>query len=209
MQAAVLIGGVLCLLGLIALVTYNPSDPAFSTSGSRFAPVYNKAGVIGAWFSDVGLFLFGHSVWWLLLIGIRIWLGALARLLRSSHLPALPVPAPLRWHFWLGVALLLCASSALEWTRLYHWEAQLPGGQAGGALGQVLGSFSQRGLGFAGSGVLWIAVGVAALAMAFRFSWPQLAEGLGATIDRWWAGAGGAPRTCRGSARGRARPART
>ncbi len=182
-----MIGGVLCLLALIALLTYHANDPAFSTSGSRLEAVHNKAGAIGAWVADLGLFLFGYSVWWLLLVGIRNWLGALARLLRASHQSVVASAPALRWAFWIGLVLLLCASSALEWSRLYQWEAQLPGGHAGGVLGTLLGSASQRGLGFVGSGVLWIAVGVAGASMALRFSWWRLAERVGAAIDSLWA----------------------
>ncbi len=182
-----MVGGVLCLLGLIALLTYSATDPAFSTSGSRLESIRNQAGAIGAWTADFGLFLFGYSVWWLLLVGFRNWLGSLARLIRASHQTTVAAAPPMRWAFWVGLVLLVCASSALEWTRLYQWETQLPGGQAGGVLGAMLGSLSQRGLGFVGSGVLWIAVGVAGLSMAFRFSWWRLAEKVGASIDALWA----------------------
>jgi DNA segregation ATPase FtsK/SpoIIIE, S-DNA-T family len=184
-QAAVIAGGVACLLVLIALLTHSSADPAFSTSGSRLEPVHNKVGVIGAWVADLGLFSFGHSVWWLWLIGLRVWLGALARVMRGpvARVPAADDASPPRWAFWIGVLLLLCASSALEWTRLYRWEAHLPGGHAGGALGQVLGTLSQRALGFVGSGVWWIVLGVTGASLAFRFSWWRLAERIGAAID--------------------------
>ena len=183
-QVAVLVGGVLWLLAFIALLTHNPGDPAFSTSGSRLQALQNKVGVLGAWTADLGLFLFGFSVWWLLLIGLRVWLGALAGLMRAGSPPLAHPPSTPRWAFWLGIVLLLCASCALEWTRLYRWETLLPGGHAGGVLGQVLGSSSQRVLGFAGSGVLWIATIVVGLGLAFRFSWWRLAEGIGARIDQ-------------------------
>lgn len=179
-QAVLLAGGIACLLGFIALLTYHPADPAFSTSGD-YEGVRNKAGALGAWVADLGLFLFGFSVWWLLALGVRRWLGALARALRGAV--GAPEAAQPRWVFWVGVALLLCASSSLEWTRLYRYEALLPGGHAGGVLGQVLGSASQRGLGFVGSGVLWIALGVAGVGMAFGFSWWRLAERIGARVD--------------------------
>ncbi len=182
-QAAVLAGGVLCLLLFIALLTYHPNDAAFSTSGSRLEPTHNKAGSIGAWVADLGLFLFGHSVWWLPLLALRRWLGALARVMRAGSPVAAAPPSAPRWAFWVGVLLLLCASAALEWTRLYRWEVHLPGGHAGGVLGQVLGSTSQRGLGFAGSGVLWIALGLVGVGLAFGFSWWRLAERIGGWID--------------------------
>ena len=181
-QWAVLAGAALWLLALLALATHDAADPAFTTSGSG-AALHNRAGLVGAWFSDFALFAFGASAWWGLAIGLRAWLGALARLLRAGHAPdEAPPAAPSRWPFWIGVVLLMAASCALEWTRLYHWEARLPG-HAGGVVGYLLGPASVKLLGFAGSGVLWIAVLLAGLALAFRFSWLALAEWIGARLE--------------------------
>jgi len=178
----VLVGGMLWLLALIALTTYNPADAAFSTSGTGAMP-FNKVGALGARFSDLAFVLFGYSAWWGLAVGLRAWLSGLARVLRGGDAPGVHRhPLPL-WMFWLGVLLLLSASSSLEWTRLYQFEMRVPGGNAGGVLGYLLGPVSQRLLGFAGSGVLWIAVLVAGLALAFRFSWLRAAEGIGRWVD--------------------------
>ncbi|MDQ6683707.1 MAG: DNA translocase FtsK 4TM domain-containing protein, partial [Pseudomonadota bacterium] len=183
-QLALLAGAVVWLLALIALASHHGGDPGFSTSGSG-APLANRAGVVGAWIADLALFVFGYSAWWVILVGARVWLGSLARLARSTaaagaesevgHRPA--------WTPWLGLALLLAASTSLEWTRLYQWEAQVAGGHAGGALGYGLGGWTQSLLGFAGSGVLWIAVLVVGAALAFGFSWLRVAERIGAAID--------------------------
>jgi S-DNA-T family DNA segregation ATPase FtsK/SpoIIIE len=89
------------------------------------------------------------------------------------------------WHralFWAGLVMLLAASCALEWTRLYRLEPHLPG-PAGGVLGHLLGALSMRWLGFAGSGVFWIALLVAGASMALRFSWVDLADQLGDRLD--------------------------
>ncbi|MES2993441.1 MAG: DNA translocase FtsK 4TM domain-containing protein [Pseudomonadota bacterium] len=183
-QLGLLIGGVLWLLAVLALATHNAADAAFSTSG--IAPVtLNKAGALGAWFSDIAFFVFGYSVWWAVAVALRAWLGSLAGVLRSdaaTPVAATGTPRPL-WLFWVGLALLLAASSALEWTRLYQWEGRVAGGHAGGAVGYTLGHLSQQLLGFAGSGVLWIAVLVAGIAMALRFSWLRLAERIGAWAE--------------------------
>jgi S-DNA-T family DNA segregation ATPase FtsK/SpoIIIE len=114
-------------------------------------------------------------------ITARAWLGGLARALRGDEPEA---PHKPRWLFWVGLVLLLAASTSLEWTRMYQWESRLPGGHAGGVLGYTLGPLSMKLLGFAGSGVLWIAALVAGLAMAFRFSWVGVAEGIGAWFDQ-------------------------
>jgi DNA segregation ATPase FtsK/SpoIIIE, S-DNA-T family len=175
-QLWLLAGAVLWLLAMLALITHAGADPGFSTSGSG-APIANKAGLAGAWLSDFAYFLFGYSVWWLPFVAARAWLGALARSLRSDALPA-PRPAV----FWAGLALLMAASCALEATRLYRFEGFLPG-HAGGVLGYALGPLSVKWLGFAGSGVFWIALLVAGIAMALHFNWLHLAERIGAWVD--------------------------
>ncbi len=181
---ALLLGAVLGLLALLALLTHSPADPGFSTSGTG-APLHNKVGRLGAWLSDLAYFGLGFSVWWLLLVGARHWLSALARQLRGEGSPT----PPRRWSrliFWLGLALLLAASTSLEWTRLYRWETHLPG-HAGGVLGHTLGPLSVRWLGFAGSGVLWIAALVMGLALSLRFSWLAVADAIGTRVEAFGA----------------------
>ncbi|MBC7730600.1 MAG: DNA translocase FtsK 4TM domain-containing protein [Bacteriovorax sp.] len=184
-QLALLAFGVVWLLAALALATHNGADAAFSTSGT--APVaLNRAGWAGAWFSDLAYFLFGYSVWWAMAVTLRSGLAALARVLRSepSAGAAGGVPhARPAGLVWVGLALLLVASASLEWTRLYQWEPQVAGGHAGGVLGYTLGLASMKLLGFAGSGVLWIATLVAGAALALRFSWLRLAEQIGAWVE--------------------------
>ncbi|GCL62748.1 DNA translocase FtsK [Pseudaquabacterium pictum] len=182
-QLLLLAGGVLWLLMLLALASHQAADPGFSTSGTG-APVANWAGLLGAWASDLTLFLFGYSAWWLMLVGARAWLALLARSLRGPL--AADGPATPAWWFWAGLVLLMAASCGLEWTRLYRLDAAVPGGQAGGVLGAVVGGLSMRWLGFAGSGVLWIAGLVLGVSLAMRFSWARVADGLGQRIEGLW-----------------------
>ena len=178
-QVLLMATGLAWALFTLALATYNALDPAFTTSGTG-GPVSNKVGLLGARAADMAYFLFGYSAWWLVVVSLRAWLSALARTLR-------PAPEPRHapgWAFWLGLALLLAASAALEWTRLYRWEGLLPG-HAGGVLGYVLGPWSMHWLGFAGSGVWWIALLVAGSSLALRFSWVRLADAVGERVDRW------------------------
>ncbi|HET9976772.1 MAG TPA: DNA translocase FtsK 4TM domain-containing protein [Burkholderiaceae bacterium] len=169
-------GAVAGLLMLLALVTHSAADPGFSTSGSG-EPLRNKVGLVGAWLADFAFFVLGHSVWWLPVVVARSWLAALARDLRGE-----PRPERSRLVFWLGLAALLAASCALESTRLYRFESSLPG-HAGGVVGYLLGPLSAKWLGFAGSGVFWIAMLVTGMALALRFSWLRAAEAIGAWID--------------------------
>jgi S-DNA-T family DNA segregation ATPase FtsK/SpoIIIE len=180
-QAWLVAAAVAWLLMLLALATHQPGDPGFSTSGDG-GPLRNKAGMVGAWLSDLGLFLFGYSVWWLVPVGLRAWLSSLARAVRHAGDTATAAPGLPRAAVWVGLALLMMASSSLEWTRLYQWESRLPG-HAGGVLGFTLGPLSSHWLGFAGSGVLWIAALVAGMSLALGFSWLALAETIGTAVD--------------------------
>ncbi|HRH88172.1 MAG TPA: DNA translocase FtsK 4TM domain-containing protein [Rubrivivax sp.] len=182
-QAWLIVTAVAWLLLLLALATHDLRDPGFSTSGDG-EPLRNKAGLLGAWLSDLGLFLFGYSVWWLVPVGLRAWLAGLAHGMRRADDGAAAATAPAlpRAAFWIGLALLMAASCSLEWTRLYQWETRLPG-HAGGVLGFTLGPLSAHWLGFAGSGVLWIAALVMGMALALRFSWLAVAERIGTAFD--------------------------
>ena len=183
----VLILGLLALvLWLLALFSYNPQDAAWSTSGaSQVVAQTNWTGRFGAWLADGSYFIFGFSVWWAVAAAVRAWLSALAHWMDGGTVRELPAGAPPWAHralFWGGLALLLSGSTALEWSRLYRFEALLPG-HAGGALGYVLGPASMHWLGFTGSGLVGIVLTVLGAALVFRFSWGHVAEHLGARID--------------------------
>ncbi|PUE09106.1 cell division protein FtsK [Limnohabitans sp. T6-5] len=184
-EIALVVGGALLLMCLLALWSYHPTDPAWSTSGAGQG-VHNWIGRAGAWGADLAYFLLGYSVWWCLAAGGRAWLVGLADWMRGAAAQdAQPGQAPWRrsrFAFWMGLVLLLAASASMEWSRLYRLEAYLPG-PSGGVLGYWVGSASVRWLGFTGAALVSIALMVAGVAMVFRFSWGQLAESIGARID--------------------------
>jgi S-DNA-T family DNA segregation ATPase FtsK/SpoIIIE len=165
---------------VLSLATHDLRDAAFSTSGQRDL-VVNRVGAFGAWVSDGLLFLFGFSAWWLPLLALRGWLTSFAGLLRHDVAPALRWSQRVRW--WAGIVLLVGASCALEWSRLYAVEPRLPG-HAGGLLGYTLGPLGMKGLGFAGSGVVWIVLLLTGMSWALRFSWGHLAERIGERIEQ-------------------------
>ena len=191
-------GFVLLALWLLALLTYSAQDSAWSTSGAATSAVVNRAGKLGAWLADISYFLLGFSVWWCFAAGVSAWLAGLARWLRGQSAARVETskqplvdgaqvslaarersrgPA----EFWIGLALLLCASTSLEWSRLYRVENFLPG-HAGGALGFLVGPAGMKWLGFTGSGLLAIAMGLVGSALVFRFSWAHVAERIGAWL---------------------------
>lgn len=182
-----LIAGFAALLfWLLAMLSFTPSDAAWSTSGTG-GEIKNWGGRIGAWVADGSYFLAGYSVWWCLAAGLRAWLSSLASWMRGGETGPQGDPAPRgrfnrsRLAFWFGLVLLLCASTMLEWSRLYRLESHLPG-SGGGAIGLLVGPASVRWMGFTGSALVAIAGGVIGSALVFRFSWSQIAERIGARV---------------------------
>ncbi len=164
----------------LALLSYHPTDAAWSTSGLA-EPTLNRAGRLGAWLADLSYFCFGYSAWWCWLAVLNVWLTSLAAWLRGA-------PSALersRAVFWLGFVVLMAASTTLEWTRLYRFEDQLPG-QSGGVIGWWMGSLAMRWLGFVGSALVAIGLGLLGMSLAFGFSWAQGAENMGAWIESLW-----------------------
>jgi len=183
-EIALVLGLVALVFWLLALASHSAQDAAWSTTGHGGA-VRNWGGRLGAWLADISYYALGFSVWWCFAAGVRAWMATLARWMRGN-VPA-PVAQPVRFSrtrmaFWIGLAVLLCASTALEWSRMYRFEPRLPG-HAGGALGYLTGPTGVQWLGFTGSGLVFIALAVLGAALVFRFSWSHVAERVGAWID--------------------------
>ncbi len=110
---------------LAAMLSYTPSDPAWTTSGSGGGPIGNWGGPAGAWLVDVLFHTFGQ-VSYLLAVAL---LGVSYQLLRGGSW---------RWHGMAGRSLalvvFLCTSCAL---------AALVAGEiapvAGGGMAQLFG----------------------------------------------------------------------
>ncbi|AMM25454.1 DNA translocase FtsK [Variovorax sp. PAMC 28711] len=184
-EITLIAGFVVLLFWLLAMLSFTPSDAAWSTSGTG-GEVKNWAGRLGAWLADGSYFLAGYSVWWCLAAGLRVWLSSLAGWLRGGEVAPAEEPVRGRFNrsrlaFWCGLVLLLCASAMLEWSRLYRLEFRLPG-HGGGVLGYFVGPMSVKWMGFTGSALIAIAGGVIGSALVFRFSWSQIAERIGSRV---------------------------
>jgi S-DNA-T family DNA segregation ATPase FtsK/SpoIIIE len=192
-EAFLILGAVALGFWLLALLSYSPADPAWSTTGTQ-AEVGNWSGRLGALLADGGYFLLGWSVWWCFFAGLRSWLSVLAGRLRSlpSHSAESGgstawwrTPVARRAAFALALLVLLCASGVLEWSRLYRLEPHLPG-TSGGVLGSLLGPWLVRWLGFTGAALVTLGLMVLTLPRVFSFSWGHWAELIGARFDSWF-----------------------
>jgi S-DNA-T family DNA segregation ATPase FtsK/SpoIIIE len=188
-EARWLLFGVLAAYLLLVLLSYHHSDPGWSRDTG--AAVLNKGGRFGAWVADILFYLFGLSVFWLSVLCLReLWLGALRLRERLSRSGAEPGT---RLHAVAALAatlMLLLSSSGLEAMRF--WDASfalpyaLPGvtSGAGGAFGDALATHFQRWFGFTGGMLALLGMFFAGFSIAFRVSWLEVAEQLGAWVER-------------------------
>jgi S-DNA-T family DNA segregation ATPase FtsK/SpoIIIE len=166
---------VLAFLALI-LASYTRSDPGWSFTGTG-APLGNRGGVVGAWLSDLLLYLFGASAWWLVVAGVVIIVNGYRRIADPEHLAEHPL-----LFGSIGFALLLLSSAAIEAIRLWRLPLQLPGAP-GGAIGDSIGSALTQAIGFNGATLALLAAFAVGFSLFSGVSWLRLMERIGERGD--------------------------
>jgi len=172
----------------LVLVTWAPSDPAWSHSSSAEV-LSNKGGILGAYTADILLYLFGFSAW-LLVIGLLNRVRAGWR--RLMHHVTRDAPAEglerVHWEQGLGFVLLLAGAVGLESLRLASWGTELPGQSAassgaGGVIGYAWSMLLSHAVGFTGATLILIALIVTGLSLFFGFSWLSVCETVGMWLE--------------------------
>ena len=93
---------------VLILLSYHPADPGWSHSATK-PQMQNRGGELGAWVSDLLLYIFGFSAWWWVVFCITaIWWGATSGSIGSKPPKAGSV------HQVSGFMLLLLASCGLN-----------------------------------------------------------------------------------------------
>ncbi|NOT14824.1 MAG: DNA translocase FtsK [Methylotenera sp.] len=170
----------LVLLGsylAIILFTYHPDDSSWSHSAPGNAVVHNSGGNVGAWLSDLLLYVFGFSAWWWVVLAFyAMWFVYL----KLDHLQALEHQneSPFLFFNFMGFALLLIASSALEAGHLISLPALLPL-SAGGMLGTVVDAGLRQLFGYTGSSMVLLVMFVVGFSLFTGWSWVHIIEKLG------------------------------
>ncbi|ARA80732.1 cell division protein FtsK [Pseudomonas amygdali pv. tabaci str. ATCC 11528] len=189
-EGALIAFGALCLYLIMALLTYDQSDPGWSHTSSNAAQVQNAAGRAGAFCADILFMILGYFAYiFPLLLAIKAW-----QVFRHRH-------EPWQWSGWLfswrliGLVFLILAGAALAHIH-FHFSAGFPG-SAGGVLGEVLGDLAKKALNIQGSTLLFIALFLFGLTVFTDLSWFKVMDVTGKiTLDlfelfqgaanRWW-----------------------
>ncbi|WP_343222494.1 DNA translocase FtsK 4TM domain-containing protein [Lysobacter sp. ISL-50] len=165
----------LLLYLLASLVTFSPSDPGWSHSGSITAPLHNLGGRVGAWIADVLLYLCGYIAFLLpIMLGAIAWI-ALFGMDTDGDGDADLGPA-LRL---VGIVGFLVSSTGLAHLRFGVAENFSAG--SGGILGQLVGRSLYSGFGPVGGNLFLAALLLISFTLATGVSWFAVMDWLG----RW------------------------
>lgn len=163
----------------VILFTYHREDPSW-THEAENAFIYNSGGYVGAWTSDILLNLFGFSAWWWVVFSFyAMWLVYLKLEVVTSDTTT--GGRKLLLFNFVGFALLLIASAALEAGHLVDFPASLPdapGGMLGGAMDTILRSM----FGYTGSSMVLLVMWAVGLSLFTGWSWILIVEKLGAGL---------------------------
>ena len=171
--ALVVVGGYLALI----LFSYHRDDPSWSHSASDNAIVHNLGGALGAWLSDMLLYLFGFSAWWFIVLAFYAMWWVYQRL-ESVGLS----DRPLLFFNLFGFGVMLVASATLEAGHIHPLPAILPLGP-GGMLGSVVDDALRKVLGFIGSTMVLLTMVAIGFSLFTGWSWIMITEKLGAALE--------------------------
>jgi S-DNA-T family DNA segregation ATPase FtsK/SpoIIIE len=162
----------------VILFTYHREDPGWSHSASEDAVIHNAGGPLGAWLADILLYLFGFSAWWLAVLAFYAMWWVYQRLETAAQ-----TDRPILLFNFIGFALMLLASSALEAGHLLQLNLLLPMAQ-GGMLGSVIDGLLRQMLGFAGSTMVLLLAFATGFSLFTGWSWLKITEKFGLLLER-------------------------
>jgi S-DNA-T family DNA segregation ATPase FtsK/SpoIIIE len=163
---------VVAVLMLLSLLTFHGNDPGWSHTGSG-GVVNNACGILGAWFADITMFLFGY-VAYLLPVAIG-WLGWIA--FRDERSVSAPV---LLFARVTGAALLIATACGLADLHFFVHRGDLPiGAGGGGVLGTWLAGNMVRVVNTLGSTLLLLTLFLASVTFMTGVSWFRIVEQTG------------------------------
>jgi S-DNA-T family DNA segregation ATPase FtsK/SpoIIIE len=166
-----------CVYLLIALFSYSPSDPAWSTSGLNDQTL-NSAGVFGAYLADISFSLIGY---WAFGVPILLAIKAIQMVLeRMGDADRWRELVALRS---LGLALIVGAGCALA-SLNQAGASNLPQG-AGGIVGLMVGQVFNDWFSGLGARVLLVALFLFGISIFTGLSWLKVMDALGERTIRY------------------------
>ncbi|MCB1691792.1 MAG: DNA translocase FtsK 4TM domain-containing protein [Pseudomonadales bacterium] len=176
----------LCLYLALALLTYDPADPGWSSTGEG-GRIVNAMGATGAWIADVLLFLFGYFAYiFPIMLG---WQAFQVFRDRRRHAPWNPPMALFRF---AGFVLTMTAGAGLAALHFYSAGLDLREG-SGGVLGNQLTELMVPAFSYVGATLILLAAFLFGITAFTDLSWLEVMEATGrralktaGLVQHWW-----------------------
>jgi S-DNA-T family DNA segregation ATPase FtsK/SpoIIIE len=170
----------LCIYLLVALTSYSPSDPGWSSTGTS-SYIHNTAGPAGAWMSDVFYSLFGYIAYLFpVMILYRLWRVFMARN-TAAYFDVLMFFVRV-----IGLILVIVAGTGLVSLQMGAASADLPFSN-GGILGVSMVETFVGAFGYVGANLLLMAMGLFGITIFTDLSWLSLMDTIGFKTIKFFA----------------------
>ncbi len=157
---------------LLSLISYNAQDPGWSHRGPTQA-VNNFGGVVGAWFADVFLYLFGYLAYLFpLMVAFSGWL------VFRGRTPSGGVDIHVLAVRWAGFLLTVASGCALATLHFHIEPGRLPL-DAGGVFGNLVGHNLDALFSFMGATLFLLALFLSGVTLFTGLSWLSLMDWTG------------------------------
>lgn len=163
---------------LLALITFRTGDPGWSHSGGN-RNIGNAGGIVGAWFADIVLLLFGYLAYLLpTTLAYGGWVVFRGQSIRDRLDPGLVTVRV------VGFLLTLIAGTGLASLHFSVHAHGLPQDYAGGVLGFLVGSQLTDSLGLLGATLILLSLFLTGVTLFTGLSWISLMDWIGqVTLD--------------------------
>ncbi len=156
----------------LSLVTYNPDDPGWSHRGPGDV-VRNFGGVVGAWFADIFLYLFGVMAYLFpLMVGFSGWL------VYRGRTPTGGIDVHVLSIRWAGFLLTVASGCGLATLHFHIAPGSLPL-DAGGVFGNLVGQGLASLFSYLGATLFLLALFLTGVTLFTGLSWLSLMDWTG------------------------------
>ena len=172
LEALLILVALFAVYLMVALVSFNPSDPSWSQTAWH-EPIHNLGGNVGAWLADTLLFIFGIMAYAIppVILGL-CWITFRQRD-RQDYIDYFAVG--LRLIGVLALVVTTCGLAALNADDIWYFAS-------GGVIGSLVSNAMAPWLSGAGGTLALLCLWAAGLTLYTGWSWLTIAEKIGAVV---------------------------
>jgi len=172
LEALLILVALFAVYLMVALVSFNPSDPSWSQTAWH-EPIHNLGGSVGAWLADTLLFIFGVMAYAIppVILGL-CWITFRQRD-RQDYIDYFAVG--LRLIGVLALVVTTCGLAALNADDIWYFAS-------GGVIGSLVSSAMAPYLNGASGTLALLCIWAAGLTLYTGWSWLTIAEKIGAVV---------------------------